>query len=110
MRNRDGGIVLLNSQQVKTVLKGRELELVKMVRMAYEAHACGDSSLPHSTFLRFPDNERNRIIALPAYLGQDLRVAGLKWIASFPGNQERGLDRASAVIIQIGRASCRERV
>lgn len=95
----DGGIVLLNGRQVKTILKGRELELVERVRLAYEAHASGDSSLPHSTFLRFPDNERNRIIALPTYLGQDFKVAGLKWIASFPGNTRQGLDRASAVII-----------
>jgi ornithine cyclodeaminase len=103
MRNGNGNgadrIVLMNSRQVKSVLKGRELDIVRLVRMAYETHANGDSSLPHSTFLRFAENERNRIIALPACLGQDFQVAGVKWIASFPGNQELNLDRASALVI-----------
>lgn len=89
----------MNSRDVKSVLKGRELDIMWLVRMAYETHANGDSSLPHSTFLRFAENERNRIIALPACLGQDFQVAGVKWIASFPGNQELNLDRASALVI-----------
>lgn len=35
----------------------------------------------------------------PAYLGADVQLAGIKWIASFPGNTRRGAPRASAVLL-----------
>lgn len=96
---RDDAILFLKGPEVLSLLAGKELEITAVVRRAYEAHARGESSLPHSTFLRFPADPLNRIIALPAHLGAEFGVAGLKWVASFPGNTARGMERASALVI-----------
>jgi ornithine cyclodeaminase len=92
-------ILLLSGREVSDLLAGQETEILHAVRRAYEAHARNQTALPFSTFLRFPADEKNRVIALPAYLGDSFNVAGIKWIASFPGNIERHMNRASAVII-----------
>jgi ornithine cyclodeaminase len=98
-RMRDGSVLILSGKEVAETCTGRELEILATVRAAYRAHGRGESALPHSTFLRFPGDETNRIIALPAYLGDDFRVAGVKWIASFPGNLGRGMARASGLLV-----------
>lgn len=92
-------VLVLTAADVAAALAGRELAVVDAVRDAYLAHQAGQTALPHSVFLRFPGDDTNRIIALPAYLGSPVPVAGCKWIASFPANVDNGRARASAVII-----------
>jgi len=92
-------IIAISAPEVLSLLSGKELEIIDIVKQAYAEHHRKASSLPHSTFLNFPGDPMNRIIALPAYLGGSFMSAGVKWIASFPGNLEQGLDRASALMI-----------
>ncbi len=77
-------------QTVAEMVGVQQEECIGVVRDAYLAHADGESVNPDSYFLRFPTKPDCRIIALPAYLGNGFNVAGLKWIASFPGNVRRG--------------------
>ncbi|WP_033439530.1 2,3-diaminopropionate biosynthesis protein SbnB [Saccharothrix sp. NRRL B-16314] len=83
----------------RDIIGAARREIVEVVRSAYLTHHAGQSVNPNSYFLRFPDKPSARIIALPAYLGGDYGVAGIKWIGSFPQNIERNVPRASAVLL-----------
>jgi 2,3-diaminopropionate biosynthesis protein SbnB len=93
------GFTVVPGTRVDQVLSSTREEVLHAVRRAYLLHHEGDSINPPSQFLRFPEQPAARIISLPAYLGGEYRVAGTKWIASFPGNLDRGLPRASAVLL-----------
>lgn len=90
---------VISGAQVQRALHGREKRIVELVEATYRVHGAGDSVNPPSYFLRFPDRPSSRIIALPASIGGEARVDGLKWISSFPENVRAGIPRASAVLI-----------
>src|SRR5664279_5183491 len=90
---------VISGGQVQRALQGRERQVVDLVEATYRMHGAGDSVNPPSYFLRFPDRPNSRIIALPASIGGQVRVDGLKWISSFPDNVASGIPRASAVLI-----------
>jgi N-[(2S)-2-amino-2-carboxyethyl]-L-glutamate dehydrogenase len=96
---------VISGEEVARVLAGREQHVVDVVEAAYRAHGAGDSVNPPSAFLRFPDRPTARIIALPASLGGDVQVDGIKWIASRPENVAAGLPRASAVLVLNDRST-----
>jgi len=90
---------IINGKTVSEVICAHRAECIDVVEHAYLAHAKGQAINPHSYFLRFPEKPDCRIIGLPAFIGDGFAVAGLKWIASYPGNVRKGFPRASAVLI-----------
>src|SRR3989454_11976147 len=90
---------IINGKTVFDVVRAHRAECIRIVREAYLAHADGQSGNHDTYSLRFPDKPDCRIIALTAYLGKNFDVAGLKWIASYPANIQRGFPRASAVLV-----------
>jgi len=90
---------VISGAQVQHALQGRENQIVELVEATYRLHSAGESVNPPSYFLRFPDRPSSRIIALPASIGGQVQVDGLKWISSFPENVAAGIPRASAVLI-----------
>ena len=90
---------LIDGKTVFEIIRAHRSDCIDIVRDAYLAHDRGQCVNPDSSFLRFPEKPDCRIIALPAYLGDGFRVAGMKWIASFPGNVRHGFPRASAVLV-----------
>lgn len=73
-------------------------DTIAVIDAAVACLAGGDFAQPVKPYLRYR-NPKNRIIAMPAFVGGDCNAAGLKWIASFPGNLERGLPRAHSVLV-----------
>ncbi|MBP2327309.1 ornithine cyclodeaminase [Kibdelosporangium banguiense] len=90
---------VIDGTAVRQIVADDRAHLTNLIREAYLAHHAGDFRNPGSGFLRFPDRPDCRIIALPAHLGGDYDIAGLKWIASFPSNITANVPRASAVLL-----------
>ncbi len=73
-------------------------ETIDTIEKAVRVMADNEYSQPIKPYLRY-GNLQNRIIAMPSFVGGDINMAGIKWIASFPNNVSIGVNRASSVVI-----------
>jgi N-[(2S)-2-amino-2-carboxyethyl]-L-glutamate dehydrogenase len=71
---------------------------ISVIENAVKCMVVGDFAQPVKPYLRYRDL-KNRIIAMPAFVGGNINTAGIKWIASFPDNLNKGLPRAHSVVI-----------
>lgn len=72
------------------------------VEKTFELVSGEDSLTPFKVAMEWPVEKyghQNRINAMPAYLGGEIGMAGVKWIGSNPDNTNHGLPRASALTI-----------
>lgn len=90
----------ISDEQVQDLLTPDEA--YGAVADALVCHAHGDFQQPLKPYIRPKGREQEhtggRFIAMPAYLGGNLQAAGLKWIAGFPANIDKGLPRASGLM------------
>jgi ornithine cyclodeaminase len=85
-------------------LGGASSELyMQALQQAFIRHAQGKVVQPLKPYLRANDGSghiADRIIAMPAYIGGEAPIAGIKWVGSKHDNPARyGWERASALII-----------
>jgi ornithine cyclodeaminase len=57
-----------------------------VVEKTFRLHEQGQIVMPHKTVLDLGERERGRVNAMPAYVGGEFDVCGLKWISGFPQN------------------------
>lgn len=85
--------------------------MVDVIERAFRVKAAGQVRMPHKAMITWADEPgteelHGRIMAMPAYVGGDFDVAGLKWIPSVPSNPARnGLPRANALVLLTDRAT-----
>lgn len=92
-------LFLINKNSVRDILCKYDAMILDIIKETYKSFSNELCTLPNSVFLRFPNEKDNRIIGLPAYVGGDINIAGIKWISSFPDNIRKGKERASALIM-----------
>ena len=87
----------LNRGHVEAIKRDWSL-LIEVIRQTVKIMEAKDFSQPLKPYLRYRDKS-NRIIAMPAFIGGEIDISGIKWIASFPQNFKKGLARAHSVTI-----------
>lgn len=89
----------LNQQDVRATGVSMETAL-EAVEDAFRLHHQGQVNLPYKTVLDLGERERGRGNAMPAYVGGQYDVFGIKWIAGFPKNPVNyGLPRGTGLFI-----------
>jgi 2,3-diaminopropionate biosynthesis protein SbnB len=92
-------LTVISGSQIANLMPSLRQDILRLVEATYLQHDAGLTNNPDSYFLRFEERQSDRIIALPAAIANDTPISGIKWIASYPKNIQRNLQRASAVLL-----------
>lgn len=100
----DAGFVFLSQEDVVAAGGLDMAPTMEVVERALRLHATGQTVLPSKVSIHWghdldSDEREGRIMAMPAYVGGEMDVAGLKWIPSVPANPARGLPRGIGMIL-----------
>ncbi len=90
-------MLVLNEDDIKSIGVSWN-STIHVIEDAVKCLIDSDYAQPVKPYLRYR-NMKNRIIAMPAFVGGTINMAGIKWIASFPGNVAKGMPRAHSVVI-----------
>jgi len=92
-------IIYLSEGDVEAA--GADIALaVDVVENLLSLHGRGEVNLPSKVVLDMDERRHGRINAMPAYVGGEVKMCGIKWVAGFPNNPVRhGLPRANALVI-----------
>jgi ornithine cyclodeaminase/alanine dehydrogenase-like protein (mu-crystallin family) len=97
--------LLFVSQEDVVAAGGLDMDgTIEVVEEALRLHAKGEAIAPKKSSILWSDDldsdeKLGRIMAMPAYVGGDMGVTGVKWIPSVPDNATRGLPRGIGVIL-----------
>lgn len=90
-------MIYLNNENINALNQSWERNIA-VIKAATECIGVKDTVQPIKPYLRYGDS-KNRIIAMPAFVGGTINKSGIKWIASFPDNIRKGIARAHSVIV-----------
>lgn len=104
MEQQPGQFVYLDQEDViraGALDMARAIERVELALSLLEAGDCVD---PAKSVLRWSEDPEmesvhGRLNFLSAYVGGSIDSVGMKWIGSFPSNRDRGIPRATALIV-----------
>lgn len=91
--------LIVKGNEAHNIISQDFKKIINIVEKAYIAHYNGNTVNPNTYSLKFPKKPNVRINALPAYIGGNINLAGIKWVSSFPENIKQGIPRASAVLL-----------
>ena len=99
MSDKDHQIVYLSGQDVAAA--GVDMPVaIDVIEKVLGMHARGEVTMPSKVILDLDERKHGRINAMPAHLGSDVKMCGIKWIAGFPNNPVRyNIPRANALIV-----------
>jgi len=100
----DASFIFLSQEDVVSAGGLDMAPTMEIVERALRLHATGQAVLPPKVSIHWghdldSEEREGRIMAMPAYVGGELDVAGLKWMPSVPGNAARGLPRGIGMIL-----------